>query len=282
LISAYAVPANDGRLMKPYLLEMVYGADQRIHQKNEPSEIRAVISKEAAELITDVLLGAVKNGTGKEAFLENVPIAGKTGTAQLYDIEKGTFDSNKHLASFVGYFPARNPRYALLIMIRHPKGNYYGGLVAAPVFRKIVQRIMNMSSVPEFPIAENSNQSTKKGWLNIPEVTGFSRDNAVETLKKKGLKVRLAGDGDKVIRQENLVEFEKVTGVVLYLENKIHYAERVMPAITGLSLKEALNLLSQSQIPYEVQGSGIVIQQLPKAGSRIENGNPVKIVCKPS
>jgi cell division protein FtsI/penicillin-binding protein 2 len=282
LISAYAIPASGGHLMKPYVLKTIFGDDGREYRENEPEKIRTVISQDAASLMTDVLLGAVKNGTGKEAFIDNIAIAGKTGTAQLYDIEKGAFDSRKHLASFVGYFPAYSPKFVLLIMIRHPKGKYYGGLVAAPVFRKIVQRIMSINTIPDLMIAGNVLPASEVTNKNIPNVVNLTPADAIDVLKQLDLKYSFVGKGNIVIRQEKSKEFEQVPGVVLYLDQSIEYSEKIMPSVTGLTMKEALSLLNENKILCEVQGSGIVISQLPKAGSKISNGGPVKVVCKPS
>jgi len=282
LLSAYAIPANGGHLMKPYVLSTIYGENGRPFQKNTPEEIRTVISREAASVMTDVLRGVVKNGTGKEAFIDNMAIAGKTGTAQLYDIEKGTFDSKKHLASFVGYFPADAPQFVLLIMIRHPKGKYYGGLVAAPVFKKIVRRIISSNTAPDLMITENILPASEILNLNIPNLVNLTRDDAIEILDQQGLKYYLVGKGNIVMRQEKSKEFDKEPGVVLYLDRSIEYSEKIMPSVTGLTMKEALSLLNENKILFEIQGSGIVISQLPKAGSRIANGGPVKVVCKPS
>jgi hypothetical protein len=282
LISAYAIPANGGKLMKPFVLQAIYGEQGRKYKKNRPEEIRAVISREASNMITDVLTGAVKEGTGKQAYLENISIAGKTGTAQLYDTERGKFDSRKHLASFVGYFPADDPKFVLLIMVRHPKGDYYGGLVAAPVFRKIVQRIMNINSSPELMLTEKILPASQHKGIDIPNVVNLSLEDATAILKNQGISYSTIGDGNLVYRQEKIDESGMVAKVILYLDQNIEYTEQIMPSVTGLTLREAINLLHENKILWEIQGSGIVISQLPKAGSKVSNGGPVKVVCKPS
>jgi cell division protein FtsI/penicillin-binding protein 2 len=282
LISAYAIPANGGRLMKPYVLNTIYGENGRPYQRSSPEEIRTVISQETANVMTDVLRGVVKKGTGKEAHIVNMSIAGKTGTAQLYDIEKGTFDSKKHLASFVGYFPAHAPQFVLLIMIRHPKGNYYGGLVAAPVFKKIVQRIISSNTTPDLMITENILPASEVSNTSIPNLVNLTRDDAIEFLEQQGLKYYLVGKGNIVMRQEKSRDFDEEPGIVLYLDHSIENSEKIMPSVTGLTMKEALSLLNENKILVEIEGSGVVISQLPKAGSKIANGGLVKVVCKPS
>ena len=271
LISAYAIPANGGQLMKPYVLHTIYGEEGRSFQINEPERIRTVISREAASLMTDVFTGVVEKGTGKEAYLENVAIAGKTGTAQLYDIERGIFDSRKHLASFVGYFPAQSPKFVLLIMVRYPKGNYQGGLVAAPIFRKIVQRLMNVNTTPDLMITENILPASQISGPDIPNVVNLFLEDAVGILKSYDIKYSIVGNGSIVRRQEKNYEREDKPEIILYLEQNIEYTEQIMPSVTGLSLKEAINILQENKLLCEVQGSGIVISQLPKAGSKVSN-----------
>jgi len=90
--------------------------------------------------LTGILVGVVDKGTGKKARLKEYRIAGKTGTAQVAG--RGGYLRGKFVASFVGYLPADNPKIAILVVVDEPQGNYYGGTVAAPVFRRVAEQVM--------------------------------------------------------------------------------------------------------------------------------------------
>ena len=282
LVSAYGVLANGGKLMKPKVMLAIQEKDKRVVKKNHTEIIRRVISRDAADLMTSVLLGAVKNGTGKEAYYENLEVAGKTGTAQLYDIEKGTYDSRKHLASFVGYFPAYAPRYVLLVMIRQPQGKYYGGQVAAPVFKNIAQRIMSLQPMDQVVLAQLIQNRKNQTSPVLTNVIGLEREMAVDILEDAGFKVKVSGKGKFVSRQQKILEDGNLIGVKLFMADLTPKQVTVMPALTGMSLKEALSLLSDFDITPVIVGHGVVISQQPKAGSKIFDKKPVKLKCQPS
>ncbi len=281
LINAYAVLANNGKLMTPFMMKSISNDDGRIIKEKNPEIIRDVLSSETTQIMTDVLNGVVQNGTGQAALLGEVKIAGKTGTAQLYDAQSGKHQSNKHLASFIGFFPSNAPRFVLLVMIRHPKGEYYGGLVAAPAFRKMAKRIINLVPVkdPDFSdIIQNedaSRQSTSPGIEsshlnlvhNILANIGFNTSDILSDSKK--LQMHPSNEKESFAKANMVTEMEPTNPRVL------------MPALTGLSLKEALQTLSENNLMASVEGHGIVIRQQPKAGSKIHNEQAIKLVCNP-
>ena len=88
-----------------------------------------------------------KGGTGTNAALEGYTVSGKTGTARKLD-QNGTYSDSMHIASFVGFTPAENPKLTILVVIDEPQGKYYGGTVAAPVFRRIAHEALNYLNIP--------------------------------------------------------------------------------------------------------------------------------------
>jgi len=282
LLSAYGVLANGGKLMKTRVMLGIQDRDGRSIKNSRPETIRQVVSQEAAEVMTDVLMGVVKEGTGQVAYLPNLEVAGKTGTAQLYDMEKGTYDSRKHLASFVGYFPATAPRYVLLVMIRQPRGEYYGGLVAAPVFRIIAQRIMSLQPLDQSKYADGRQNYKNLSSVVSPNVVSLESEIAQNILEDAGFDVEIKGEGSFVIKQQEIYEDDKIVAVELILGDAAKLSQLIMPALTGMSLKEALNLLSDINLMADVDGHGMVVSQQPKAGSKIHANKPVKLKCKPS
>jgi len=282
LCMAYAAIANGGVLYKPYILKQVIGPNRKVVKENQPEVVRQVISPETAQLITSTLVGVVKDGTGKKAFLEEVTIAGKTGTAQLYNPELGRYDSRQHVASFVGYFPAENPQFTLLVMIRQPKGVYYGGLVAAPAFRKMASRLMSIAHLRHEGFALQEEEVFTASGQVVPIVEKLKVEIANKILKNKGFDVELVGNGSIVESQEVVRKGGKVACVRLITKEKSTDDLLVMPSLRGLTLKEALSVLGDFQIVPLVEGHGIVVQQSPKPGTRIDDKKLVKLVCKPS
>ncbi len=145
VVSLYATIANKGKLMQPMLVKAVKSKDGKIVKEFAPREVRQVVSAEVAERMMRVLKAAVENGTGKEASVSGLSLAGKTGTAQKFDPVIKKYSGSKYVASFAGFAPAENPKLAILVVVDEPnasKGIYYGGSVAAPAFGKIAKRAL--------------------------------------------------------------------------------------------------------------------------------------------
>jgi len=116
-----------------------------------PSPPRKVISESTAAMLHGILQRVVSEGTGRPAAIPGYSVAGKTGTSQKRDAETGVYSSRAHLASFVGYAPADHPVVSIIVVIDAPKGKYYGGDVAAPVFREVGARVLRYLGIPPDP-----------------------------------------------------------------------------------------------------------------------------------
>ena len=148
LAAAASAIANDGVLMEPYLVKTVTDPAGKPVEPREPREIRRVISTETARIVRNMMRGVVaEGGTGEGAALEGYAVCGKTGTAQKL-AETGGY-SDAYLASFVGFLPAEAPRLTILVVIDEPaKNKHYGGVAAAPAFRRIAQETLNYLNIP--------------------------------------------------------------------------------------------------------------------------------------
>lgn len=148
LITAVSAIANGGVLMKPYVVKAITDKDGAILEKIEPHPVRRVISPETAEAVIKMMEKVTEEGgTGTKAALEGYRVCGKTGTAQKID-ENGTYARGKYTSSFVGFVPAENPEAAILVMVDEPQKAHYGGVVAAPVFKKIALQTLNFMNIP--------------------------------------------------------------------------------------------------------------------------------------
>ncbi|GAB4387585.1 MAG: penicillin-binding protein 2 [Thermodesulfovibrionales bacterium] len=149
VLRAYSAVANGGYLVEPYVVSRIISPEgQTIWSHRSDLMVRA-ISERTAETLKDMLVSVTeKGGTASEASIDGNSVAGKTGTAKLIDRESGGYSKKKYMSSFVGFVPADDPRVAVIVVVREPKGRYYGGLVAAPVFREIADRTMAYLGVP--------------------------------------------------------------------------------------------------------------------------------------
>ena len=147
LLTAVSAVANEGWLMRPFLVREISDHQGRSVWEHVPHIRRRPISAETAKTVTDLLVNVVDRGTGKRAAIPGYRVAGKTGTAQKVDPETGTYSSTKFVGSFVGFVPAEDPQLAILVMIDEPQGPAWGGVVAAPVFRKVAEQALRYLSV---------------------------------------------------------------------------------------------------------------------------------------
>jgi cell division protein FtsI (penicillin-binding protein 3) len=148
LITAVSAIANDGILMKPYIVKEITDQNGQPLEQFKPHQVRRVISSRTAKIVKNIMQTVTtQGGTGVNAALDRYSVCGKTGTARKLD-DKGRYSASKHVASFVGFAPAGNPEIAVLVIIDEPKHNYHGGIVAAPVFKKIAQQTLTYLNVP--------------------------------------------------------------------------------------------------------------------------------------
>jgi cell division protein FtsI (penicillin-binding protein 3) len=147
LITAASAIANNGVLMKPFLVQAVTDQNGRLVKSFAPTEVRRVISEQTALRLRKILKTVTsEGGTGVNAALEGFDVAGKTGTAQKTD-ERGRYARGRYVASFLGFAPATAPKVAILVLIDEPRKAHYGGTVAAPAFRKIAHGTLNYLNV---------------------------------------------------------------------------------------------------------------------------------------
>jgi cell division protein FtsI (penicillin-binding protein 3) len=148
MVTAVSAIANDGVLMKPYVVAGV--RDQKGQEVKEilPQVRRRTVSPATARMLTGIMEGVVTSGTGTKAAIPGFRVAGKTGTAQKVDPRTGTYSSALSIGSFVGFVPADAPRLAIIVVIDEPQGEAWGGVVAAPVFRRVGEQVLTYKGVP--------------------------------------------------------------------------------------------------------------------------------------
>jgi cell division protein FtsI (penicillin-binding protein 3) len=134
--------------MKPYLVKEITDQNGNSIHRFEPRKIRRVISSETARTVSKMMQTVItKGGTGVRAALDGYAVCGKTGTTQKIN-EEGTYVEGKYIASFIGFTPAQKPEIAILVVIDEPQEKYYGGIVAAPAFKKIAHETLIYLNIP--------------------------------------------------------------------------------------------------------------------------------------
>ncbi len=264
LANAYSAVANGGSLMKPYLVREITKENKTV-KKVKPQIIRKVISENTAKTLNRLLCGVVTNGTGKRTNIAGLQVAGKTGTSQK--LISGQYSKSHYFASFVGYFPANNPKICLLILIDRPQVNFYGGSVAAPIFKNIALRWASVSK--EIIIAKDRNESAKSNKNNVyvPDLRGLSVDEAKNILNELNLKTHSKQELGLVVAQfpKAGTIVKKNTNIMLQVRtfdaNTNAETNEKVPKLVGLPLRRAITLLHNAGIQTKVIGSGKVVSQ---------------------
>jgi cell division protein FtsI (penicillin-binding protein 3) len=206
-LAFYNAIANDGVMLKPRFLKEVKDFDKTIEVFNKEVINPSVCSKETARKVQKMMQNVVekKHGTAHNIYSPSFSMAGKTGTCQTeYWKESGLY-----ISSFAGYFPAENPKYSCIVVIHKPeqKIGYYGNVVAAPVFKKIAQKIYSDTAIEdrlkeiEISELESKNEiyiSSSEDRSLMPNVTKLNLSDAIALLENLGLVVEVSGNGNKI------------------------------------------------------------------------------------
>jgi cell division protein FtsI (penicillin-binding protein 3) len=273
LAMAYGAIANGGLLMKPYLVRAVRTQTGELREQHEPEIVRQVLSPRTASTMCELLRSVVTEGTGKNAEVKGLFPAGKTGTAQKYVPEEGTYSNERYIASFAGFAPYDAPRWLCLVVIDEPRSSIWGGSVAAPVFAKILEDVAKLDTRPtEDPHAQIRMlaQGNDEGATTVPRLAGLTPGLARKLLKEAGLLPRLVGRGERV--SEVLPEPGsqcrpgQVVTLVLSETPDSSGVGSGIPDFTGLSLRDAYARARWNGLSVDARGSGWVVRQSPEPG----------------
>lgn len=255
ICNAYAAVANGGLLMRPYLVWKTLDYKGDLVELRQPRAIRRVVSKDIADTLKKLLVRVVEDGTGKNARIKNMKIAGKTGTSQQF--VGGAYSREDYTASFVGFFPAENPKVALIVLLDRPQKSIYGGTAAAPIFRKIALRWT--STAPEYWSDEN-NETDSSETVIVPSIIGFYGDRAAEVARSNNL--NLANyQKDKPVKTQKPKPGASVKPGSAIEAGYLDDGDGKIPNVRGLTTRRAANLLQNAGIKVKIDGSGVVRSQ---------------------
>ncbi|MEG1879812.1 MAG: penicillin-binding transpeptidase domain-containing protein, partial [Oscillospiraceae bacterium] len=274
LISAVSAIANGGKLMKPHLVKEVVNSDMGIVSAKEPEIVRQVISQKTSDTMCEILESVVSKGGGKNAYLAGYRIAGKTGTS-----EKVPRGNNKYIASFIGFAPADDPQVACLVLLDDPQGSsYYGGQIAAPVVKNIMEETLRYLNVePEYGEDEK-----KFVDIEVPDISGKTKEEATKILSEQELKIKFKGDTDLVVDQIPKAHTKLAVGsaVVAYTEGESANRSIEVPKVVGESVANASAAITSEGLNAKINGvansgSASCSAQSPKAGTMVEPGTVI-------
>ncbi len=155
MLMALNTVINDGKLMKPYLVEKIVDGDNNIMEQNSSTVLKTVFSEEVSRLNRQYMEAVVTKGTGRGVQIPGYRIGGKTGTAQKSG-NRG-YEAGKYFSSFFAFFPVDSPKYAILITVNEPKGAYYGAAVALPPVKSVLEKLIKYKGINPEGIVKNTN-----------------------------------------------------------------------------------------------------------------------------
>lgn len=197
LVNAICCVLNGGKLMQPYFVDKITTSENTLIKQNSPLSVRQVVSEETSDTIKMMFEEVIKKANGFNSFIPGYRVGGKTGTSQKY--ENGKING-KYVASFVGGFPADNPKYVCLVVVDEPSsGAYYGSIVATPYAKKIFENIIEYKNIEPQNLEEDLKKLEKT--VEMPSLVGLSLSEAVVKLNSLNLQYELDGEGGIVTSQ---------------------------------------------------------------------------------
>lgn len=248
LAYAYAAIANGGYLLKPQLIRDISTKEGVSIYQGKPKFIRRVASEDTMAQMRELLRLTVQSGTGLRADINGMAIAGKTGTAQKVT-DKG-YSQTDYVATFVGFFPADDPKLLCAIVVDNPKGiNHTGGAVSAPVVSKVFNRIVNLSD--DLFFHEDQIQQPMIKYADNSEIKSYEIRNTTALSRKSRV---------------NLSTYQ--------------YSQR-MPNLRGKSLRQAVAILQAMGVDVKFNGTGVVVSQYPEKNELISASTQCIINLEP-
>ncbi|MBP3943238.1 PASTA domain-containing protein [Sphingobacteriaceae bacterium WQ 2009] len=263
-LAIYNAVANNGKMIAPLFVKEIRHLGNTV-ERFEARVIReSIASDRAIKQVQGMLEGVMTEGTGKKLRNPLYSSAGKTGTAQMADGTKG-YGQRKYQSSFAGYFPAENPKYSMIVVIRNPRNGYYGGSVAGPVFRELADMVF----ANDLSMHNNFDRKASNPSLNkVPLTLKGSRQASMKVYEALGFKSFNWND----VAQGVVDTSSKGVPFV-----DIDIKEGVVPNVLGMGLIDALYTLENAGFKTALQGKGKVVNQSLIAGQRMKVGTPIQI-----
>ncbi|MBB6449390.1 penicillin-binding protein 2B [Geomicrobium halophilum] len=268
-VQAATAIANDGKMMKPYLIDRSVNPNvDETTYSGEPEVVGEPISEDTAEEVlgqlTDVVYG--ENGTGQNFQVDGVEIAGKTGTAQIPSDEGYLSGRNQNIFSFLGMAPADDPEIVMYVAVDRPNtpDDEPGMQPVSTIFNTVMQQSMqylNLTSDESLP-----SESARTDDIYLEDGTGMPTDQAVETFESQNVDPFIVGDGSHIESQYPLAGEEVIAGEKIFLVSSDMWE---MPDMSGWSARDVVKFSAATGVNVEHEGSGYV------SGQSVDPGTPM-------
>lgn len=279
---AFGAIANGGELLKPRLVLGHVDEDGYVINRDKADLLGRVMKRSSADSLRAFLRGVVERGTAEAVNSLAISIAGKTGTAQIFDVKNMRYYRSKYMASFAGFFPAERPLVAGIVVLKEPQPVHYGGLTAGPAFRRIAEQYSilrrDLFSSEDFVLFEEPDDAVT---VEVPDFVGLDVSTARDEASELGLKLR-SNDGEgRIVWQFPLPDRLLFGGgEVITVEATQSIDDLNMMDLNGLSLRQATAFCRFANLSFEVQGSGWVVKQSIRPGSKIKPGTVCRLKCR--
>lgn len=262
-LALYNAVANDGKLLAPLFVKEIRHLGNTVERFDAKVINKQIASKKAISQMQDMLASVMTEGTGKRLSSPLYSSAGKTGTAQMNDGAKG-YGARRYQSSFAGYFPAENPKYSMIVVIRNPRNGYYGGAIAGPVFKELADMIYanDLSLQGTF-----ANRKVNTAGGNLPLTLKGSREASNAVYQALGF----SPSNWNTIAQT----VDSTTAAAPFTEVKVK--EGVVPNVMGMGLSDAIFAMENAGFKTKISGWGKVVNQSLVAGTKNKIGTPVEL-----
>jgi cell division protein FtsI (penicillin-binding protein 3) len=268
LLSVYNAVANDGLMLKPFLVKAV-GQKGEIEKKFKPVTLNEKIAdNNTLSKVKDLLKNVVVRGTGSTIRDCRIPVSGKTGTARISD---GTgYAEGDYYSSFAGYFPSDKPVYSIIVVINKPRvGGYFGGVVAGPIVKEIAEKVLGIQTL-------NGNQlpDSLEDAGTFPYVLAGQNKRATSFLERyTNYDLETTGENSDWI-------FAKKDSTGKYIYSVNNPGAETMPNLEGMGLRDAIYILENKKLKVKSEGKGRIYWQSVNAGNKVVKGSTVLIKLK--
>lgn len=264
ILTLYNAVANNGKMVKPMIVKTIKKHGQVVKEFETTVIEPKICSQSTIDKLRVMMEGVVEHGTASNLKHADYKIAGKTGTAQI--AKGGSYHRDKsHQASFVGYFPAENPKYSCIVVVDSPTHSvYYGNLVAGPVFKEIADKVYSTQTKMHREVGRDSLSGSLMPYAKITE-----KEDLMEVFGELDIKTKLADPDAKWAMAE------AHNDSVVIKEREV--IDNLVPRVVGMGAMDALFLLENSGLRVTMIGSGVVRQQSIIAGTRVEKGREIVI-----
>lgn len=256
-LTLFNAVANGGKMIKPIIVKRIVKADETVEEFETEVLNPKICSNGTLNQLRMLLEGVVDRGTALNLKNAHYRIAGKTGTSML--LENGRY-TKKYLTSFVGYFPAQEPKYTAIVLVKNPRGIYqYGNSVAGPVFKRIADNIYSRDL--QLHVAMTKSAVTEPGVF--PTIRAGRQEELTMLCNELGV-------SNHSTTEEEWIKAVKSGNAVIWRKNPI--IKGLVPDVQGMTLRDAIYLLEKNGLRVSVQGKGRVSEQSLSPGTRISKG----------